>query len=439
MQLDRVPLVFASPPRHLLSGRSPQRACWQICCWMSFGSTLIGLASCSMVSSQAEVNLKPTPPAAVTANSPSPSPTAASPMVLDAELFQQSWVAYRERFIQADGRVIDREDRDRSTSEGQAYALLRAVLVDDPATFAKVLQWSENNLQRKTNGQRSDQLWVWKWGQDDQEKWGVLDPNFASDADVDAVTALIWAARRWNRPEYLQLARRKLKDLWTFSTVAQGDRRYFLPGPAIAFRQGNIVQLNPSYLAPYAFRLFAQVDPQHDWLSLVDSSYRILENSATLSAVSLPSDWVALNLETGEFQPLPLTGSLRTQYGFDAYRVWWRVAWDAELFKATPAQAFLRQHLGFVQTQWRSRQKIPAVIDLLGKPLVDYESTAQYAMLYPAFRSVDPAIAEQILRQKLQPQYRDGFWDNNSAYYTQNLAWLGLLPPSSIPAQLLRP
>jgi endoglucanase len=379
--------------------------------------------------------------APATNSSPAISSTTAA--IPTEQLLEQSWAAYRQWFIQADGRVIDREAGDRSTSEGQAYAMLRAVLIDDPATFAKALEWSENNLQRQANGKRTDQLWVWKWGRLEQSpnepaKWGAIDPNFASDADVDAITALIWASRRWQKPEYLKLAQVKLQDLWRFSTVAAGGQRYLLPGPAAAFQQ-SVIQLNPSYFAPYAFRLFAQVDPNHNWLSLVDSSYQVLENSARLSAVGLPSDWVGLDTTTGEFQPLPLSGPLQSRYSFDAYRVWWRVAWDAELFDSAPAKAYLQKHLGFLQKQWRSQQKIPAIFDLSGAPTVSYEATAQYAMLYPAWRLLEPAIAEQIRQQKLQSQYRNGFWDNNSAYYVQNLAWLGLLPPDTISSQLLQP
>ncbi|MFM7426217.1 MAG: glycosyl hydrolase family 8, partial [Elainella sp.] len=50
--------------------------------------------------------------------------TAATP-----DLLQQSWQIYSQRFIQGDGRIIDREANDRSTSEGQAYALMRAVWI----------------------------------------------------------------------------------------------------------------------------------------------------------------------------------------------------------------------------------------------------------------------------------------------------------------------
>lgn len=389
-------------------------------------------------------------PVGHTETAPSKTPVAttsvASPLSLasptdNQTLLQQSWVAYRQRFIQADGRVIDRESGDRSTSEGQAYAMLRAVFSNDPATFAKTLNWSENNLQRQTEGKRSDRLWVWKWGRDASGKWGALDPNFASDADIDSITALILAARRWHRPEYLNLARSKLQDLWTLSTVAlPSGTRYLLPGPKAAFVvQPSTIKLNPSYLAPYAFRLFAQIDSAHDWLSLVDSSYQVLDKSAQLSVVGLPSDWVALDTSTSQFFPLPQSSPIQTIYGFDAYRVWWRVALDAAWFKEPRALQFLSQHLGHLQEKWQTQQKIPAQFNLQGEPLVNYESSSQYAMLYAAFRLIEPETAEQILQRKLLPSYHDGIWDNDSAYYSQNLAWLGMLPPTTIASPLLQP
>lgn len=354
------------------------------------------------------------------------------------QTFRQSWMAYRQHFIQEDGRVIDRETDDRSTSEGQAYAMLRAVMIDDPDAFVRTLNWAENNFTRKDqNGDRIDHLWAWKWGRTNQGEWTILDANFASDADIDAITALILASRRWNCSEYLSLARLKLKDLWDHSTVTAPDgTRYLLPGPAHAFRpEPNTIILNPSYMAPYAFRLFAQVNPRRDWMSLVESSYQVLEGSTAVSSAHLPSDWISLNLETKEFRPLSSSSQIRSQYGFDAYRVWWRVSLDATWFQAPRAKDYLRQNLEHLQQRWQTQQAIPAQISLAGEALVDYEATSQYAMLYSAFRLIDPAIAEQIYQQKLMSSYQNGFWDNNSAYYTQNLVWFGLLPPS--PPRLL--
>ncbi|MCC5642238.1 glycosyl hydrolase [Nostoc sp. CHAB 5824] len=356
------------------------------------------------------------------------------------ELLAQSWDSYRQRFIQSDGRVIDYEASDRSTSEGQAYALLRAVLINDPATFALTLNWSENNLQRQAAGKRTDSLWAWKWGRKEDGNWGIIDTNFASDGDIDAITALILASRRWNQPEYLELAKLKLQDLWNLSTISKTQgKRYLLPGPVAAFvPNSSTLYLNPSYFAPYAFRIFAQVDPRHDWLSLVDSSYQVLENSAKLSSVGLPSDWVALNTKTGKYQTLPASSTLKSLYSFDSYRVWWRLSLDATWFNSPQAQRYLVTSTQHLQKLWGKQSSLPARIDLQGKPLVDYEATSQYAMLYAAMQLVEPAIAQELLVKKILPQYKQGIWGDQSAYYTQNLAWLGLLPPKTIPQRLLK-
>jgi endoglucanase len=392
------------------------------------------------------------------ATAPEASPPVASPAVIDTpsgstglspDQMAYSWQVYGQRFIQADGRVIDWAEADRSTSEGQAYAMLRAVMVDDRATFDRTLRWAENNLQRTVSNTvgapRRDRLWAWKWGKQTASgnKWGILDSNFASDADIDAITALILAARRWQQPDYLRLAQAKLADLWTASTTSVAGQRVLLPGPAAAFQTAQTVYLNPSYMAPAAFRLFAQVDAQRDWQRLVDSSYSVLTQAAQLSAVQLPGDWVAVDRQSGQYRALAAgdgpAPNIVSRYSFDAYRVWWRVGLDAAWFQAPEATRFLQTHLGHLRHLWQSQQIIPAQIDLKGKPLVTYESTAQYAMLYAAWSLTDPAIARQIYQTKLGPAYRDGLWQDSAAYYTQNLAWLGLVPTPTVSASLLQP
>jgi endo-1,4-beta-D-glucanase Y len=354
----------------------------------------------------------------------------------DRNLFlRRSWVSYRDQFITEGGRVVDREADDRTTSEGQAYAMLRAIFINDRQTFERVLSWAEANLARQ-----DDRLWAWHWGETAPGQWQIVDPNFATDADIDAITALILASRRWDCPAYLALAREKLDDLWVAATAAVAiDQRYLLPGPAIAFWSNpETLILNPSYFAPYAFRLFAQVDPKHDWLSLVESSYDVLNASGATSSVGLPSDWIQLNLQTGEYSALPADSPIQTRYSFDAFRVWWRIALDASWFQESRATQFLQTHLLHLRQRWQADGRIPARLTLEGQSLVDYEATAQYAMLYPAFQVTAPLIAQQIYQQKLLPTYQNGYWDNDEAYYSQNLAWLSLLP-SEPPAEWLQP
>jgi len=361
--------------------------------------------------------------------------------IQNRDVLSESWQAYRHKFIQADGRVIDYQASDRSTSEGQAYAMLRSLLINDPTTFDLTLKWSENNLQRKEGNRQTDHLWCWKWGRNALGIWEASDRNFATDADIDATTALILASRLWRRPEYLQLAKVKLQDLWNLSTaVGAGGKRYLLPGPADAFTTASALHLNPSYLAPYAFRLFAQVDSDHNWLSLVDTSYEVLENSSRLSAVGLPSDWVSVDKISNKYEPLSQPdkpSAPQSLYSYDAYRVWWRVSLDAAWFNSPQARRYLETASQHLQHLWYSQSRLPASIDLQGKALVNYEATSQYAMLYAAMRLTNTSLANELLQKKLLPQYKQGIWDDQSAYYTQNLAWLGLVPPSVIPAEIL--
>ncbi|ESA32304.1 endoglucanase y [Leptolyngbya sp. Heron Island J] len=374
---------------------------------------------------------------------------ATAALGVDRPFFETTWQRYRDRFIQADGRVIDWENDDqRTTSEGQAYAMLRALLIDDPETFDQVLRWGEENLARyDADGALIDHLWAWKWGPDgapgEAETWGILDPNFATDADIDAVTALIMAARRWQKPDYLDLAQIKLNDIWEFSTadISLQDElsgRYLLPGPLEAFHPSpEVWYLNPSYIAPYAFRLFAQIDDQRDWLELVHTGYRMLEESAKISELGLPSDWVLLHSEAPHYRELPDTALIKSIYGFDAYRVWWRVALDLAWFQAAPAGHYLSDHLPSLLDMWRQSQQLPAQIDLAGQAMVDYGATSQYAMVYQAARHLDTDAAESIRANTLALADPNDFWDGDSAYYTQNLAWLGLYPPEWVPTDWL--
>ncbi|MDV3352924.1 glycosyl hydrolase family 8 [Leptothoe sp. LEGE 181152] len=394
------------------------------------------------VRSQAIYNLPTQLPASIT--------IATSDGAAQQSFFETTWQRYRDRFIQADGRVIDWENDDqRTTSEGQAYAMLRALLIDDPETFDRVLQWGEENLARlDEDGELLDHLWAWKWGPDaapgEAQTWGILDENFATDADIDAATALIMAARRWKKPAYLTLAKIKLKDIWDFSTadIALKDDlsgHYLLPGPMEAFHPSpETWYLNPSYAAPYAFRLFAQVDRRRDWMELVHTSYRMLEESAKISELGLPSDWFLLHSEAPHYRKLPASAPLRSIYGFDAYRVWWRVALDLTWFEAPPAGHYLSEHLTPLLELWQQSQKLPAQIDLAGEAMVDYGATSQYAMVYQAARHLDPKAAEAIRENKLALADPNDFWDGDSAYYTQNLAWLGLYPPEWVPESWFR-
>src|SRR5262245_4404482 len=112
------------------------------------------------------------------------------------------WRSYAAAFLDEQVRVIDRDDRDRTTSEGQAYAMFFALVANEQPRFDGLLRWTERNL---ASGDLTMYLPAWLWGQRADGTWGVLDDNSAADADLWMAYTLIEAGRLWSEPRYSQL------------------------------------------------------------------------------------------------------------------------------------------------------------------------------------------------------------------------------------------
>ena len=109
------------------------------------------------------------------------------------------WQNYAKRFIQDDGRVLNSSMKPtESSSEGQSYAMFFALVGNDRATFDKLWTWTKSNMAGADIGQN---LPAWLWGKRDDGKWGAIDSNSASDADLWMAYALLEAARVWNAPQ----------------------------------------------------------------------------------------------------------------------------------------------------------------------------------------------------------------------------------------------
>jgi endo-1,4-beta-D-glucanase Y len=351
-------------------------------------------------------------PSLAPAESPPPGPAA---------ILQQSWKAYVARFIEPDGRVVDPKGGGVSTSEGQAYAMLRAVWLRDRAVFDRTYAWGKSHLNA---GIRRDRLWAWKWAKAPDGRSRVPDSAFASDADQDVALALILAFRTWKDERYLRDAAAILADLWRLATIDAQGRRFLLAGDKLC--EGRTCRLNPSYCAPYAYRIFALHDRQRDWKSLVESSYVMLETSADLTGTHLPPDWMVLDTTTGR---LTLPAGKDSAFSYDAMRVYWRIALDRELFAEPRADAYLKQTLPWLIARWERVGTLPAVVPQSGDDPADYESPEMLGALLPALQRVRPDIAAAIERRLLS-LYSRGVWADHAgaqdSYYLQNWAWFGI-------------
>ncbi len=103
---------------------------------------------------------------------------------------------------------------------------------------------------------------------------GVLDSSSATDADQDIALALILAHKKWGADRFMELARYIVNDIWSFETREVEGQRYVVAGDWAGMKKDVII--NPSYLAPYACRMFAEQDTSHKWTIIVSTSYDLI-------------------------------------------------------------------------------------------------------------------------------------------------------------------
>lgn len=338
----------------------------------------------------------------------------------------QTWESYKTRFLEPDGRTIDRGRANLTTSEGQAYTLLRAAWMSDRATFDKTLAWTNHNLSG-----RNDSLFATMWGQDNAGRWTILDNTSSSRAGQDIAYALLLAAKRWPGNEnYQKQAQAILNDLWRKTVITIGGKPYLTAGDW-AVSQSRPT-LNPSYYAPYAYRAFAHFDsnPAHAWPALTATSFEAVYGCAALNEPSrLLPDWCAIAPSTGAYE-LP-SANLSASYGYQAFQGYWRLALDDQWYGAKDRRS--REFL-----QWSSAGRNPlltattlaARYDASGNAIAP-EDSSTYAGALGLRLGVDP-VAAQNLYGKMLGTYHEldkgayYFWDEPENYYQQNWLWFGL-------------
>ncbi|HVX30879.1 MAG TPA: glycosyl hydrolase family 8, partial [Nitrolancea sp.] len=190
-------------------------------------------------------------------------------------ILQSSWQSYKSRFINL-GEVIDPESNGQTTSQEEADAMLRAVYANDQASFAALWGWTQSHLQRSDNG-----LFATRWGVSTKSSAapGILENNTSANADETIAYSLALASKSWNRPDYQATARQIAQRIWSTETTTINGRRVLVAGnwAGGGGPKNDPATVNPSYFEPYAYRVFADIDQKDPWITLVDSSYDVLE------------------------------------------------------------------------------------------------------------------------------------------------------------------
>ena len=329
---------------------------------------------------------------------------------------KNSYSYYIKEFVSKDGRVMDPDRGDITTSEGQSYIMQRTVAINDPKTFNLTYKWTKEHLQRR------DKLFSWIWGQDKKGKYRVLDRNSAADADVNIAFALILAYERWKDEKYLKEALPIISSIWRNETRKIGKYRVLMPG-WIQTRVERI-EINPSYFAPYAFKFFKKYDNWHDWNKITDSSYYYIMASSAKTKTGLPPNWFLI--ERGQ---IVLENSERSDFSYDAIRIFKKIYWDYVRTGDKRALPILAKAKFFI-TKWNIKKNGAKNLytnwKADGTPRDLNEFIGSIAILILPISVYDQKTATEIYKKKLEPYLFDQEqWQVRRDYYGKNLLWFG--------------
>ncbi len=307
----------------------------------------------------------------------------------------QAWGAYKAKFLDPSGRIVDDANGNISHSEGQGYGLLLAYLANSPADFEQIWYFTRTELLLRDDG-----LAAWKW--DPAVTPHVTDTNNASDGDLLIAYALALAGSAWNKSDYIEAAAKMAQALLSHVVISSGGRTLLLPG-VTGFdspdrKDGPVI--NPSYWVFEAIPIMALLAPSNAWQKLLDDGHQLLQ-TMQFGPRKLPSDWVSLHR-----MPEPAKG-FDAEFGYNSLRI------PLYLVRAGVSDKALLSRLRLGMT---TEDGTPATIDLMsGKP--------KTLLSDPGYRIINDVVACVTDGTKL-PESSQQF--EPSLYYPSTLHLLGL-------------
>jgi len=219
-----------------------------------------------------------------------------------------------------------------TVSEGIGYGMLITLFQGDMDAYNAIWTYSQGYRNSIYSGGTGLMPWL-----TNTFHWDVIDGSSATDADLDIAASLVIAYYKTGNQEYLNDA---LSLINANLLIYSGDTpMWHTADPAY----------NLSYFSPVALRLFAMVDPNHNWTGVLDAMYAYMQKVQAAGTGVFP-DWsngagVAVNPDNGSAD--------KTYWLFDkeSVRIPWRIAWDYYWFKDERALAVLNTLQSFISAK----------------------------------------------------------------------------------------
>ena len=284
------------------------------------------------------------------------------PLNLVGTVSAADWEAYRSRFVEDSGRVVDTANGNISHSEGQGYGLLLALAAGDRRSFEQIWNFTFTELLIRDDG-----LAVWKW--DPSSKPRITDRNNATDGDLLIAYALARAGAAWQETRYTNAAQKLVKAIGKSTLSRTGGSLVLLPGSQ-GFGAGDRPDgpvINLSYWIFEAFPVMAALAPEYEWTRVWRDGVLLLQQ-ATSGRVRLPADWISLQ---NGLQPKPADG-FPPEFGYNSLRI------PLYLLRAGMTEM---EWLRALKQRWSAENEGVAVVNVVTGQVRERLTDQGYAML----------------------------------------------------------
>ena len=329
------------------------------------------------------------------------------------------WESYASKFLDGQGRVIDHAAGDRTTTEGEAYAMFFSLVANDPVRFEKLVEWTQENL---AQGDLTLHLPAWSWGKAPDGSWKVLDPHPAADADLWMAYSLEEAGRLWKNERYSSLGKIMADQVAHQEIVlVPGVGTTLMPGAVGFHPDPKTWYLNPSYMPPSLLAYFKSQNPQSPWGEVAASMPRLLGTPG-----GFVMDWLVAGDDGLHPMPPPSTigdgKPAPTPVGsYDAIRVY---LWMGLADPRTPGVKEALRSMPGMARYLKSNVTPPLEVDATGTVLDGNGKTGFSAAVIPYLHALNLKQEEATQADRLAATIdpKTGLYGRDGAYYDQNLA-----------------
>ncbi|HSW87686.1 MAG TPA: glycosyl hydrolase family 8, partial [Candidatus Saccharimonadales bacterium] len=343
------------------------------------------------------------------------------------DILSQTWTSYKKSFISSQGQIIDPHTH-QTDSRQVGYTLLRTVEQNDKKTFDIVFGWAKTNMYLPKKS-----LFATSFGKKSDGSNGIINDGTTTDADQIIAYSLILATNKWHSHTYTDIAKPVIMSIWDNETALVDKTRYIVAGDWTSQKNNETFVVNPSEISPLYYRTFANIDRDHDWNSVVSSSYDVLiacsaADYGEKNTYFLPPNWCNIS-KSGIISAATQVDKKSTNYSYEAYRVAWNIASDYAVSYDTRDLSYLSS-MNLWQTTWQKEHRIYANYTHTGVPINKDESLGQYASLLTDFVFINPDAARDMYDKKIAPEftndYASSYWGDKNSLFDQNWIWLCL-------------